>query len=844
MIWATLSSARERWASFAGTFVVLCLSVSLISAVALTIAAGSRADVGEPRRYADAPVVVAPDRTAAFDEEPVSGLTTGTIPEDLVDRLREGGTEAVADREGYAQLVVDGDPDDGPAPLARPWSAARLSPYELVDGDAPGRDADSRRDIVVAAGTGLSPGADVRVLTARGSEPFTVTGTYRAARTASAPRETPVFVSDSAAERLAPGVHAIGVYPGPGVDAGAVAEVVRGAEGGAALEVLTGDERKRAEPNPDADLLGGMMSMLGMMALITTFVAVFVIASTFAFSAAQRRREFALLRALGATPRQVSAVLFTEALAVAVTASGAGAVLGKPVADQVVRLMRSVGIAPDGFSVDYHPVALAVAFCAGFAVALLGVWAAARRTRRIRPLEALREAAVDPKAMTLGRWFFGLAFAAGSVGIAYIAVTIPGDGAIPMTMLLSMSVIVAVALLGPVVVPPVGRLLTAPMGRLPGAEAMLIRENMVAGVRRTASLAAPVVVTVGLCGSMLGLVGSATAAEAKAEGEQTPADLTVVSAAAPGLPAAAAGRLREVDGVRATPMYSVDVLAGTGGQGKLVDATVVGDDALPHAVDPPMLAGSLADLGSDMVAVGELDRTGSGRDVGDPYPVRLPDGTTITPEIGAVVAEGITPGRTYLPRSLVSGHTDNALVSQINVEITDGSAPAEAERRIAAALDGFGASVRQTSKPAQTAQQQENDRMTLMFGSMLLGLAVLCSCLAIANTLLMSTSERRRDFATLQLAGAHRGQVLRMVALEAVCVVALGALLGLAATGGVLLALRSALSRFTADPPIVLPWEPMAGIIAVCLLLALVASLVPARLVMRTRPVELAGVRE
>lgn len=844
MIWATLSSARERWVSFAGTFAVLCLSVSLISAVALTVAAGARADVGEPRRYADAPVVVAPDSTAVVDEAPESGVAAGTIPEDLVERLRDRGTEAVADREGYAQLVVDGVPDDGPAPLARPWSAARLSPYELVEGDAPGRGADSSRDIVVAAGTGLSPGADVRVLTAKGSEPFTVTGTYRAARTASAPKETPVFVSDSAAERLAPDIHAIGVYPGTGVDAGAVAEVVRGAEGGAALEVLTGDERKLAEPNPDADLLGGMMSLLGMMAMITTFVAVFVIASTFAFSAAQRRREFALMRALGATPRQVSAVLFTEALAVAVTASAAGAVLGKPVAEQVVRLMQSVGIAPDGFTVSFHPVALAVAFGAGFAVALLGVWAAARRTRRIRPLEALREAAVDPKAMTLGRWFFGLAFTAGSFGIAYAAVTIPGDGAIPMTMLLSMSVIVAVALLSPVVIPPVGRLLTAPMGRLPGAEAMLIRANMIAGVRRTAALAAPVVVTVGLCGSVLGLFSSVTAAEVRAEGEQTPADLTVVSESAPGLPADAAERLREVDGVRATPMYSVDVVAGVGDQSKSVNVTVVDDEALPHVADPPMLAGSLADLGSDAVAVGELDRTGSGWDVGDPYPVRLPDGTTITPEIGAVVAEGITAGRAYLPRSLVSGHADNALISQVNVDITDGSAPADATRRIAAALDGYGASVQQTSRPPQTAQQQENDRMTLMFGSMLIGLALLCSCLAIANTLLMSTSERRRDFATLQLAGAHRGQVLRMVALEAVCVVALGALLGLAAAGGVLLALHSALIRFISDPPIVLPWEPMAGIIAVCMVLALVASVIPARLVMRTRPVELAGVRE
>src|SRR5262249_27558069 len=138
---------------------------------------------------------------------------------------------------------------------------------------------------------------------------------------------------------------------------------------------------------------------------------------------AARRREFALLRAAGATPRQVFRLVLGEALIVGGLASLAGAALGAPVAGPFARWLAHVGFAPRDFTA--HPVfwPVAAACGTGLLVALLGAWAAARRAGRVRPVEALREAALDDRTLTVGRVVAGAVALAGSVPLIAVLLT-------------------------------------------------------------------------------------------------------------------------------------------------------------------------------------------------------------------------------------------------------------------------------------------------------------------------------------------------------------------------------------------------------------------------------------
>lgn len=150
-------------------------------------------------------------------------------------------------------------------------------------------------------------------------------------------------------------------------------------------QVLTGDDRRRADPDPerDADALVAVNSLLGTAGGVSAFVSVFVVASTFAFAVALRRREFGLLRTAGATPGQLRWLLLTEALVVGTLASAAGCALGAWGAPRLARLLVEGEVAPEWFTIREAAWPFHVAFWTGLSVALAGVWAASRRAGRL-----------------------------------------------------------------------------------------------------------------------------------------------------------------------------------------------------------------------------------------------------------------------------------------------------------------------------------------------------------------------------------------------------------------------------------------------------------------------------
>src|SRR5215470_786948 len=489
MIGLAWHTARARPARLAGSFVALALGVALLAAMALTLASTVGA-ARYPRWFARPDVVVAGADTVSVtsgsgedrETESVTTAQARAVPPALAARLSQLRAAAVLDYAGY------GSARGAPGGTVHPWAAAAMHDYGWVSGGPPARPG----QIVLTAPAGRAPGTKIVLQTAGGPRRFTVSGVIRTGAPAA------FYATGAVAAQLAGGrIDAVALTGPPGEPVAALAAQVRAAARGQPVRVLTGDRRRDAEPDPDGDLFAVSASLLGTTSGLAGFVSVFVVASTFAYAVAARRREFGLLRAAGATPRQVRRLVLGEALAVGVTASAAGGALGAVIAPPFAHWLARVGFAPPDFTAHIIVWPVAAAFGIGLVIALLGAWLAARRAGRVRPAEALREAAVDRRPMTLSRWALGVAALGGSAALAGILATAHSADAASLILLVAMLLVLGGAMLAPVLIPPLVWLLTMPLAARPGATGMLARGSAVTAVRRTAATVAPILLTVG-----------------------------------------------------------------------------------------------------------------------------------------------------------------------------------------------------------------------------------------------------------------------------------------------------------------------------------------------------------
>ncbi|MFH8494018.1 FtsX-like permease family protein [Streptomyces coeruleorubidus] len=815
MLSVALSTLRTRWATFTGSFVALCLGVALLTVTGLALASSATAPERDPERFAAAPVVVKSQDTLRVPT-PIGDRESRLahprpVPAATVAELRELGP-VVADRSFPVRATKA---TDAPTDLVgHPWSTAAFAPYDLAAGRAP-RAADE----VAVTGAWTRPGRQLH--TDRG--PVRVVGTLT-----SRGFENAVFFTDARAARLAPPVTQLAVEADPA----AVREAV-----GDSAQVLTGDARRLADADPgrDGEALTAMNSLFGTAGGVTAFVSVFVVASTFAFAVAQRRREFALLRTAGATPGQIRRSVLTEALAVGALASATGCVLGSHAAPRLAAWVAGNGLAPAWFTIGDHTWPYHAAFWTGLLVALCGATAASWRAGRTGPTEALREASAESRTITRGRLLYGTALlltAAVTLGLS-----LAGD---PTDLLhrksyisRPMLLITAAALLSPLVLRPLTRL----PARLPGACAMLVRENAAAGMRRTAALAAPVLVTVALAGSLLGATATLNRAKTTETSERTTAAFVVTPPAGTGFDDDALRRLRTVPGTEMSPTSStaVHVLED--------DVALVRSEARAATPGPlaattrlPLAAGEVSGLDDYSIIVNEEWQR---HRVGDRVRVWLGDGTPRTLRIAAVMTTGTGDNGVYVtPRN-----APGATVDRIDVALSDDADPDTVATALHKAL-GPGNGQVLTRDAWIRATHPETNRTTRLGLLLVLGIALLYTGISVANTMVMATSDRARDLAVLRLAGATRWQVLRLTGAEALTVVAAGALLGLLVAAVNLAGMASALALLSAPATIELPWQALGTTTAVCALLATTSALVPAALALRRRPAELAGVRE
>jgi putative ABC transport system permease protein len=572
------------------------------------------------------------------------------------------------------------------------------------------------------------------------------------------------------------------------------------------------------------------VSLLGISLGLSTFVAAFVVSSTFAFTVAQRRRDLALLRLTGASRGQVRRLLLGEALLLGGVGSVLGIVAGLPVTRLQGLMLSHFGFVPAGFVGHWQSWIIAVSVGTGVGVAVVGVLVASGRAARVRPLEALRETGRAGRVMTLSRWILGLLFLGGSVAIMILVPSVPIEAALPLSITLCMTLVIAFAALAPLVVP----LVSWPLGLLvPGHLGQLAQANLRTGTRRSAATAAPVMLLVAFAAGAVGTTSTVGEAGRQELTRTLRADLVVTSDRPVGAKLATVGGVGTVSEQAQVPF---DLRDDEG------DGYVAWISATAVAVDPvayqrthrlSLRAGNLADLHGDTIAVSPSDAPDADQRVGATVQVRI-SGKQRALRVVAVLPETFA-GPYYLMSPDLMPRTGGR---QYLIQVAAGTDGAVVASRLAA----YGDVVTQ----AQWIRQYDDEQQTtnLNVNLLLLGMAMLYTVIAMVNAVVIGASDRRGEFAAARLTGLTRGQVIRAALGESLAVVVIGLLLGGVAAAGTMLGMAQVVQRMLGLTVVSVPWSLLGWLALGATLIVAATSLLTSVAATRTPAIEAIDIRE
>jgi putative ABC transport system permease protein len=836
MVTLALRMLRQRPTSVLATFIALWLGVGVVTACGVLLESGIRYH-GTAQRYAASTLLVAAadlrivdghggDREVNHFALPSRGhLDAALLPQ--VAAL-PGVRTAVADSATPAQ-VLPAHGTSGVAAQVHPWASAVLAPFTLRSGVAPGA-GQAVLDAGTAAHLGARPGTVVRLLLPSGIRAVTVSGI--AATVGPPPADPTVFV----AEPPWGSADVIGVIAASGVSTAALAHAVDGVlphpagdADGAFPRVYAGAARGMVE-TPDVaqgrELAIALPSVFGG---CTLFIAALVIAGTVGLSVQQRHRDIALLRAIGATPRQVRRMVVREAAVLAVLAGASGVWGGFAgvwwLRDQFVHR----GMTPGDFTVHVSWLPPLVAAASTLLIAVVAAWVASLRASRIRPTEALVESSVERRRGGWLRLLLGLATVAGGVALAITAERLRGDQGAGVAVGVVATLVTAVWLIAPWLNRFAAALAGAGM-RAFGVTGRLAAANAAASARRLAPVLSSVVLAVGLGGSMWFVQTSIAHRTAEQSHAGLRADYVLTG---PALPAGSLAALRDLAGVHAvTGIVRGVMLDRSEGD---TQYTAQGIDGSGATFDLGVTSGSLADLRPGTVALDRLTAETVHAHVGGEFRAWYPDGTPAVLRVVAVYSRGLGFAAVTLPAQVLAAHA-SGLTSLAFV-----SADPSARTALVRVLDRVapGASVvdRANYQAALDKELAQNAWANQVVVGVLLGYVAI----AAVNTLAMTAMARRRELASLRLAGTTRAQILRMVRAEQALLLTVGLAVGGAVAAATLLPMVRATTG-TATPYI--PLTGWASVVGGTVLLGWLATLLPVRRLLRVNPVEAIGIRD
>ncbi|WP_410627984.1 FtsX-like permease family protein [Amycolatopsis sp. cmx-8-4] len=810
-----LRTLRLRKGAFLATFVAVFFGAVIVSACGGLMESGIRSET-PVQRLAAAPIVVGGQQTlklpeddpATLDPEDKHKFENGTLAERvrvdaaLADRIRAlpSVTNVVGEVSFAAQI-------GSASALGHAWDSAVLTPYTL-QGQAP-----QPGEVVVDAGLGLAVGATLPVA-AHGE-----VAQYRVSGIATAPqpmRDPAVFFAPSDAGRLAghPGrFDTIGVFGG---DVAAVTAAV-----GDAGVVMTGTDRGLLE-FPEVDQSGENLIVLAAVSGgLSAMVMVFVVAGTLSLSTQQRQRELALLRAIGTTPRQLRRMVLGEALVVGLLAVGAAIALGPLLGRWLFDQLAANHVVPDVLRFEQGWLPATVAAGASLLAVVGAAFVAGRRASKVRPTEALAEAAVERRWLTPIRLITAILCFGGGTALAIVTVAVmtgpvAASTSGPAVMLWAFGL----AAISPGVTKVMATLLRWPLQAVTGVVGRVALLNTRVVAVRTAGAVTPIMLAVGIATANIYLQTTQEAVSNQAYTEDLRADAVVGSPI--GLDPSVVSRVRSVPGVASASEY--------------VTSTVFIEKPFDSNQDKDgWPAVGVSELTGNAVTVPDT----LGRHVGDTLSLRLGDGTPVDVRVGAVVSQRPGFESLVLPAGLLAPHTTTGLVPQLLVRAAPGVDPATLASHLRAATAGL--PVRIGDRDALIAAHTEGNEVGAWVNYLLVGMIIAYTVISVVNTLVMATGKRRREFGLQRLSGFTRGQVLRMAGVEGGLIATIAILLGTATAAGAIVPFCLVVTGS------VLPSGPITiylTVLAIAVVLALVAILVPAWAATRGRAVDATSIGE
>jgi len=769
----------------AATFLAVALGVAFIGGVlTLTDTMNRSFDDLFADVYEGTDAVVRSDRTIEGD----FGETRARVDAALVDQVRsvDGVAAAEGGVEGYARIVDQdgepvGNPDFGAPTLGGNWPEVEdLNPFHLSDGRAPDAAGEIVIDAASAGSTGYELGDRVPVLTQEGAQDFELVGVSKFGTSDSPGGASYVFFGEAEAQELLGEVgrfDSISMVADEGVGEQQLADDVQAAldssgsaEGaGGDVEVLTGTAVTEETQSDLRSQLSFVTSFFLAFAVLAVVVGSFVIYNSFSIIVAQRTREMALLRAIGASRAQVRRAILAEAVVVGLLGSAAGFVLGLGVATALKGLMDI----DSGLAV--LPTAVVTAMGCGLLVTLASALIPARRAAKVPPVAAMRHVAVDTSGRSVPRFVAGLTLCA----LGVVAVIAGAAGHAVGTVGLGVAAaFLGLLFAGPGLARPVSALVGWPLGRVRGITGTLARENAGRNPRRSASTAQALMIGVGIVAFFLVINTSIRASFDKILDDNFAGDFIVDSGSFGmiGLPHVVAqqiGELPEVETVAPMRFGLADV------DGDTVD--LVGTS--PAAFE---LMGLDVVEGSDALGPGEVvllkehaDDEGLG--VGDTLTFDFLETGPATLTVAGIYdgPPAAAMGDRVLGLDELARHVADDTDVQVMVGLTDGVSVAEARPKLEAITDPYvTAEVQSVDDYKETLGSQLDVVLNLLLGMVVL--AIVIALLGIANTVALSVLERTRELGLLRAVGMSRRQLRATIRWESVIIALFGTTLGLA----------------------------------------------------------------
>ncbi|MER7922296.1 FtsX-like permease family protein [Streptomyces sp. NPDC096057] len=580
--------------------------------------------------------------------------------------------------------------------------------------------------------------------------------------------------------------------------------------------------------------MSGMRNVLLAFAGIALFVGVFLIANTFTMLIAQRTRELALLRALGASRRQITNLVLLEALLVGVSASVAGLVTGIGIGAALQGLMGSMGSQVSTRTLVVSPTTVLVTLLTGTMVTTLATLLPGLRASRVAPVAAMRgiDTPATRKSLVV-RNSIGVALA--GVGLALVLWGAVRGGSAGNLLVAggAVSTLVGAFVLTPALSRPAIALAGPLCTRLFGISGTLARQNAVRNPRRTAATASALTVGITLISALTVLGASVTHAIDKQVTQNMRADYAVSALLSLPVAPTLLPAIARTPGVAA---YSAldDQHLRTGGK----DLPVTGVDAksFDQLIVPNMVSGSTTALRRGQILVDQDHVVNDDWTVGSTVPVTYPDGSGGRLTVGGVYQNSEVLGSVLMSRSVLSPHTIAPFYSTVLVKGATGATASLQQ----ALKDSTGDNPLINVRTKQQMRDHFSSQISLLLDAMyaLLALSVLIAALGVVNTLAMAVLERKREIGMLRAVGLSRGAVRRMVRLESVLIASFGAALGIAigsflAWAGVRLS-SSAMTGLTT----VFPYAQLAAYVVGAALVGLLAAVWPARRAARLNMLE------